>query len=99
MVQSRQTEWSAGQTRGRARGAGLQPKPRSVERTTAGPFRVQLVDSYAGLVALRSEWCELEEQVGTDLPFQTWEWTVAWWNHLQEAGGVVRDHLRIFVIR
>jgi hypothetical protein len=33
------------------------------------------------------------------LPFQTWEWTVAWWQHLRADRFSVRDALRVYVVR
>ena len=50
-------------------------------------------------MALRDEWIALEESTGVDLPFQTWEWAVAWWTHLREDRRGVRDHLRVCVVR
>jgi CelD/BcsL family acetyltransferase involved in cellulose biosynthesis len=45
------------------------------------------------------EWLALEYAAGAHLPFQTWEWCLAWWKHLHEDSLGVRDHLRVCVIR
>jgi len=60
---------------------------------------VELVTTFERLLALRSEWLALEEASGTLLPFQTWEWSVAWWTHFREDRASVRDHLRVCVVR
>jgi CelD/BcsL family acetyltransferase involved in cellulose biosynthesis len=62
-------------------------------------LRVEIVDSFKGLLELRSEWLALEAASGANLPFQTWEWAVAWWCHLHEERPGVRDSLRICVVR
>jgi CelD/BcsL family acetyltransferase involved in cellulose biosynthesis len=51
------------------------------------------------LIALRTEWLELEQASGADLPFQTWEWTIAWWTHLHADRLSLRDQLRVCVVR
>lgn len=66
---------------------------------SASTLRVEIVDSFKGLLGLRSEWLALEAASGADLPFQTWEWAVAWWCHLHEERPGVRDSLRISVVR
>jgi CelD/BcsL family acetyltransferase involved in cellulose biosynthesis len=51
------------------------------------------------LLALRLEWLALEAEGGAMLPFQTWEWSVAWWTHLRATSIGVRDQLRVCVMR
>ncbi len=62
-------------------------------------LRVEVVDSVKGLLGLRGEWLALESASGANLPFQTWEWAVAWWCHLHEERPGVRDSLRVCVVR
>lgn len=62
-------------------------------------LQIQLVTSFEDLVDLKSEWLALEASVRAELPFQTWEWAVAWWQHLREDSRGVRDQLRICVVR
>jgi CelD/BcsL family acetyltransferase involved in cellulose biosynthesis len=57
------------------------------------------VTEFAQLVSLRSEWLSLETDAGAELPFQTWEWAIAWWTHLAEHSRGVWDHLRVCVLR
>src|SRR5712692_386179 len=78
---------------------GFTIKKYSVQAPVVDRFSVQCVTSFEQLVALRSEWLALEAASGTELPFQTWEWSVTWWKHLHEDGFAVRDRLRVCVIR
>ena len=34
-----------------------------------------------GLTRLQPEWCALQERCSEISPYQTWEWTEAWWRH------------------
>jgi CelD/BcsL family acetyltransferase involved in cellulose biosynthesis len=60
---------------------------------------VQSTASFEQLLALRADWHALEIESDGLLPFQTWEWCVAWWRHLREDSMGVRDLLRVCVIR
>lgn len=62
-------------------------------------MRLECVKRLEELVALRDEWIALEDAAGVDLPFQTWEWAIAWWTHLREDRRGVRDQLRVCVVR
>src|SRR5579862_1176368 len=62
-------------------------------------LRVQHVTSFEGLQELQPEWLALETRTSAGLPFQTWEWAVAWWQHLREDNRGVRDQLRVCVVR
>jgi CelD/BcsL family acetyltransferase involved in cellulose biosynthesis len=65
-----------------------------------GPeIRIHLATSFDDLLDLGSEWLALETRVGAELPFQTWEWAVAWWQHLRGDSRGVRDQLRVCVVR
>jgi CelD/BcsL family acetyltransferase involved in cellulose biosynthesis len=70
-----------------------------VELTSAQTLTIQLVTSFEGLLSLEAEWLAFELRVGAELPFQTWEWAVAWWQHLREDNHGVRDRLRVCVVR
>jgi CelD/BcsL family acetyltransferase involved in cellulose biosynthesis len=62
-------------------------------------LQIQLVTSFEDLLELQSEWTALEARANVELPFQTWEWAVAWWQHLREDSRGVRDQLRVCVMR
>ena len=62
-------------------------------------LRVEIVDSFKGLLGLRNEWLALETASGAESPFQTWEWAVAWWCHLHKERPGVHDSLRVSVVR
>jgi CelD/BcsL family acetyltransferase involved in cellulose biosynthesis len=70
-----------------------------VELTSDQALTIQLVTSFEGLLDLQAEWLGLETSAGAELPFQTWEWAVAWWQHLREDNRGVRDQLRVCVVR
>jgi CelD/BcsL family acetyltransferase involved in cellulose biosynthesis len=61
--------------------------------------RVDIVNTFEGLIRLRSEWLKLEGASATQLPFHTWEWTLAWWRHLRADGAGVRDQLCVHTLR
>jgi CelD/BcsL family acetyltransferase involved in cellulose biosynthesis len=63
------------------------------------PLHVRILTSLEELVALRADWSGLEAASSARLPFQTWEWTVAWWLHLREERIGVRDELRVCVVQ
>jgi CelD/BcsL family acetyltransferase involved in cellulose biosynthesis len=63
-----------------------------------GNARVRTATSFEELESLRADWLRLEVASGAELPFQTWDWVVAWWRHLRANGSGVRDHLRISAI-
>ncbi len=65
----------------------------------ATQFALERVDSAAGLAALRDEWTRLFDVAGEGLPFQTHEWTSAWWAHFRRDGRLLRDALRVYVLR
>ncbi|MBV9356431.1 MAG: GNAT family N-acetyltransferase [Chloroflexi bacterium] len=62
-------------------------------------LEVQIVDSSSDLSALAPQWRALERASGLALPFQTWEWSTSWWEHLREDRAAVRDLLRVCVVR
>ncbi len=62
-------------------------------------LEVQIVDSSSELWALAPQWRALERASGLGLPFQTWEWSTSWWEHLREDSAAVRDLLRVCVVR
>jgi CelD/BcsL family acetyltransferase involved in cellulose biosynthesis len=62
-------------------------------------LEVQIVDAPSDLWALGTEWRALERASGLTLPFQTWEWSTSWWEHLREDNAAVRDVLRVCVVR
>jgi CelD/BcsL family acetyltransferase involved in cellulose biosynthesis len=64
-----------------------------------GDLRVQCITRIEDVLALKSDWLDLEIRAGVDVPFQTWEWTIAWWNHLREDRRAMRDNLRVCVVR
>jgi len=62
-------------------------------------LRVEVADHLEGLIALRNDWLALEVASRSELPFQSWEWAVAWWTHLRANQPGVRDHLRVLSLR
>jgi CelD/BcsL family acetyltransferase involved in cellulose biosynthesis len=70
-----------------------------VKLDLSGSLRIEIADALKALLELRSDWLQLEVASGAELPFQTWEWAVAWWMHLRADQPAVRDHLRIVALR
>jgi CelD/BcsL family acetyltransferase involved in cellulose biosynthesis len=70
-----------------------------VELSSRRRLQIQLVTSFEELLGLKSEWLALEASSAAELPFQTWEWAVAWWQHLREDNRGLRDYLRVCVVR
>jgi len=70
-----------------------------VQYDPSGLLCVDVVDTRAALDHLRLDWLRLEVASALDLPFQTWEWTAAWWTHLRADHPGVRDHLRVLTVR
>src|SRR5712692_497342 len=68
-------------------------------RTDAGNWSAQIIASSEEFLALAPQWQALVLASGTNLPFQTWEWSSSWWTHLREDGAGVRDVLRVCVVR
>src|SRR5713226_1884574 len=68
-------------------------------RSNAGNWSVQIIASSEEFLALAPQWQALVLASGTNLPFQTWEWSSSWWTHLREDGAGVRDLLRVCVVR
>lgn len=62
------------------------------------PLLVERVESLADLRGLESEWRELEPHL-PELPFLTFDWAVAWWEHLAEHRWLVADKLFARAIR
>jgi CelD/BcsL family acetyltransferase involved in cellulose biosynthesis len=62
-------------------------------------LRVEVADNLQALIGLREDWLALEAASRSELPFQTWEWAVAWWTHLRADQLGVRDHLRVLALR
>lgn len=65
----------------------------------SGEAYVEEIVTDADLRGLAEEWRALEVAAGTNLPFQTWEWSTSWWTHLHEDGPGVRDLMRVCVVR
>jgi len=70
-----------------------------VDQVSIAAVRVHIATTFDELLALRSEWLALETASSVALPFQTWEWAVAWWRHFREDRISVRDRLRVCVVR
>jgi CelD/BcsL family acetyltransferase involved in cellulose biosynthesis len=62
-------------------------------------LQVQVIETFAEFWALGPHWRALEEACALTLPFQTWEWSTSWWQHLHEDSAAVRDALRVCVVR
>jgi CelD/BcsL family acetyltransferase involved in cellulose biosynthesis len=68
-------------------------------RTNAGNWSIQIITTPEEFQALAPQWQALVLVSGTNLPFQTWEWSNSWWTYLREDGPGVRDLLRVCVVR
>src|SRR6266849_1977877 len=66
---------------------------------STGSCTVQTIHTYEELFTLAGEWQALEVAAGTNVPFQTWEWSTSWWRHLHEDSSGVRDFMRVCVVR
>ena len=73
--------------------------PRETYGTDAGNSSIQVITTAAEFHALAPQWHALVQALGTNLPFQTWEWSSSWWKYLREDGPGVRDLLRVCVVR
>jgi CelD/BcsL family acetyltransferase involved in cellulose biosynthesis len=61
-------------------------------------MKVEVIRSVEGLASLRSEWQRLHSEEGT-LPFTSWEWNVAWWEHLARRRLSMTDRLYVHTFR
>ena len=68
-------------------------------RADAANRSVQVIGTSEEFEALAPQWHALVLASGTNLPFQTWEWSSSWWTYLREHGPGVRDLLRVCVVR
>jgi len=68
-------------------------------RSDAGSWSIQIITRSEEFQALAPQWRALVLASGTNLPFQTWEWSNSWWRYLREDGPGVRDLLRVCVVR
>lgn len=59
---------------------------------------VERIESLAGFRAIEHEWRAFEERL-VPLPFGTFDWNLAWWEHMHAAKLGVRDHLFIHTFR
>ena len=48
-------------------------------RTDAGTWSIQIITTPEEFQALAQKWHALVLASGTNLPFQTWEWSNSWW--------------------
>jgi CelD/BcsL family acetyltransferase involved in cellulose biosynthesis len=62
-------------------------------------LRVSTVTSSEELATLAGEWGCLLERAGNDLPFLLPEWLVSWWEAFRQEGALIRDTLRVKVVR
>lgn len=65
---------------------------------TSTQLSVGTIDSMPELLALESEWRALEEHLPR-LPFLTFDWCVAWWEHFAERRLLVTDSLSVLTFR
>ncbi len=70
----------------------------AVSRPELG-LSVEVIDSFAGLVALESDYEALLGRTQQGLPFALHDWHVAWWSHLAKDTPNLRDALRVHVVR
>jgi CelD/BcsL family acetyltransferase involved in cellulose biosynthesis len=61
--------------------------------------RIEKIETLEMLQALETEWRLLEKESGLGLPFLTWDWCVAWWQHLHEDKLAIRDTLFVRALR
>lgn len=60
---------------------------------------VEVVTTTAGLAELGSAYAAVNAASHSGLPFAQHEWHSAWWRHLAQAEGPVRDELHLIVVR
>ena len=67
--------------------------------STPHPLQVEVVDSTAGLEAIRAEWDALYASgiAGTN-PFLRWSWVAYWWRSLNHRPGLPRTRLHILAM-
>ena len=63
------------------------------------PHSVEIIKTIAALRALEVDWRALERSLPRMLPFATFDWSVAWWEHLRVDRWGVRDELFTHAIR
>jgi CelD/BcsL family acetyltransferase involved in cellulose biosynthesis len=62
-------------------------------------LRVSTVETSEELATLAGEWIDLLERAQNDLPFLLPEWLVCWWEAFRQDGLLIRDSLRVNVVR
>jgi CelD/BcsL family acetyltransferase involved in cellulose biosynthesis len=62
-------------------------------------FRVSTITTSEELAALAGEWIRLLERTKNDLPFLLPEWLVTWWESFRQEGLLIRDSLRVKIVR
>jgi CelD/BcsL family acetyltransferase involved in cellulose biosynthesis len=68
-------------------------------RVPALGLRVQIVDSFDGLLDLERDYAHLNEVGGDALPFALHDWHVTWWRHFSRSTASLRDELMFHVVR
>lgn len=62
-------------------------------------LRLERIETEDALLGIESDWRQLELESCCTLPFQTFDWTAAWWRHMPEKKLAVRDRLFVHVVR
>src|ERR1700734_1430470 len=62
-------------------------------------LRVSTVERSGELATLAGEWIDLLERVQNDLPFLLPEWLTSWWETFHQDSSLIRDCLRVKVVR
>ena len=68
-------------------------------RVPAVGLRVQIVDSFDGLLGLERDYAHLNEVGGDALPFALHDWHVTWWRYFSRSTAGLRDELMFHVVR
>ncbi|MEW5421249.1 GNAT family N-acetyltransferase [Amorphus sp. 3PC139-8] len=64
-----------------------------------GVLTIEILTDAANLAALQPEWRELATTVHPRTPFALPEWHLTWWRHFQRDSAMIRDTLRVYVLR
>jgi CelD/BcsL family acetyltransferase involved in cellulose biosynthesis len=75
------------------------PIARRVEAEPVGPLTVDLITSFTQLEALRADYARLNRLAGNTFPFALHAWHLTWCKHFLSTSGLIRDELRICVVR
>ena len=62
-------------------------------------MNISTVTTLPELQALSSDWLELVDRARCSLPYQLPEWLISWWNAFHEDQRLIRDSLRVKVLR